>query len=203
MITTHLSAMHLQFMLKCWPVFVRQSPLLRGSDVLFYSTKTPPTAFRMLFRGAFSVKLYHNPGYQEGAIRAMTDLQAHPEWASSYDWVIRLNPDVIVKNDTWLRSQMSDPSVDGIFVDCLSRTCTTRCIENRIHTDFTVFRPRTVLNTWINITNAEDHATKLFHNVTQHGRDRWLQGTTQYKKCRVEHTDIIHAHTLPNVSDQA
>ena len=55
-------------------------------------------------------------------------------WFEGYDWVVRLNPDVLVRNDTFLLQAMGDDAVHGIFVDCLDRPCPTgrRC-EDSMH----------------------------------------------------------------------
>ena len=43
------------------------------------------------------------------------NLLSRDNGARRYDWVVRLNPDVMLVRDDWLLKTMSDPTVDGIF----------------------------------------------------------------------------------------
>jgi hypothetical protein len=193
-ITTHLSAQHVLFMRSVWPSVV--APLLFQCDVLFFTTSPSPPLFRDLFHGNFTTVTYNNTGYQSGAIQAMTYLQTHRDRMSGYDWVIRLNPDVIIKNSDWIETVMQDPDVDGIFVDCFSSGCQRSCTKGHIHTDLTIFRPRSLPHTLLNITHSETHATALFNSVVARGRDRWVPHTTQHGSCRVNSPDVVHDHSL-------
>jgi hypothetical protein len=76
------------------------------------------------------------------------------KWFDEYDWVIRLNPDVLILDDKWLLEIMRNSSIDGIFQDC------TVCL---LHTDFFAVRPRAVNSILVDKSkngNAELHATK-------------------------------------------
>jgi hypothetical protein len=142
---------------------------------------------------------YANPGYQEGANLAFVEGLANG-WFCNYEWVIRLNPDVIVRNDSWLLARMNESDVHGVFVDCYDRGCAQKCLSGLIHSDFFAFRPNRVdahvMKDLVHITNAEDKATAFFRAIVEHGTDRWVPGTHQGGSCRVRGTasPIIHDH---------
>ena len=122
-ITTNLSEGHSLYLQKCWPTLIAKSPLLSQAEFMFFVTEPKgQTANLTLIASAFagrrvSVRVVENPGYQEGAILALTDAADHG-WFENYDWVIRLNPDVPIRNDTFLQERINDVRTHGIFVDC-------------------------------------------------------------------------------------
>ena len=59
--------------------------------------------------------------------------------------MIRLNPDVLIRSSSWLLRQLSNPTVEGIFVHCGPGT-------HQLHTDFFAVRPRVLL--WNRTTNG-------------------------------------------------
>ena len=84
---------------------------------------------------------------QKGALTAMVDpwlanpsapeaswVIANTSWFDAYDWVIRLNPDVMIRDDQWLLQQMRNTSIQGIFVKWYNKH---RGIF--LHTDFQHF----------------------------------------------------------------
>lgn len=210
LITTQFSPSHQRFLQNCWPAALASSRLLREADVLVVSTGGRNSSFHEgLIREVFAeyVKTnitlvsYNNPGYQEGAILAFDEGLANG-WFNGYDWVVRLNPDVIIKNDSWLVTKMSERDVHGIFVDCKDTGCQQQCLAALIHTDFFAFRPNKVdaaaIKNHSNITNAEYKATAFFHQIVVHGADRWVPGTRQGSSCRVRGaaSPIIHDHSF-------
>jgi hypothetical protein len=60
-------------------------------------------------------------------------------WFDDYDWVIRINPDVLIRNLTWLLQQLQNPNVEGIFHDSTPRR------GHQLHTDFFAVRPKAVM----------------------------------------------------------
>ena len=125
-----------------------------------------------------------NPGYQEGANLAMSE-GAGRSLFSNYDWVIRLNPDVIILDSRWILKTMLTPDVDAIFVDCRDICRFGNCVNSsvKIHTDFFAIRPRVLRpnsfngSTFALFSNAEQTATYEFRDILQSGRHRWLPGT--------------------------
>ena len=57
LITTHLSKIHLDIMEHCWPHILKNVSLIRTSDIVVYTDKTPPDSFTTLFPNA-TVKIH-------------------------------------------------------------------------------------------------------------------------------------------------
>ena len=99
---------------------------------------------------------------------------------------------------------MQDPSVDGIFVDCVDRGYYKKCTLSEVHTYFFAFRPKAVdpavMTRPSAIKHAEFKATAFFRQITERGRDRWVPGTGQGGVCRVrgEFSPVIHDHACVN-----
>mmetsp|Transcript_21174 Transcript_21174/g.20339 ORF Transcript_21174/g.20339 Transcript_21174/m.20339 type:complete len:207 (+) Transcript_21174:2-622(+) len=156
---------------------------------------------------------------QRGANVPM-ELAFQEGWFTGYDWVIRINPDVLIRNSTWLLDAMMQTtetedkttnslqrqrSIDGIFVEC--------CQPSKLHTDFFAFRPnfdsvrRTTNATTANRNlpfselvngNHELTATAYFQPILDSGRYALLpDAATSYRWCRVrgERSSVIHDHT--------
>lgn len=142
---------------------------------------------RQAFSHSQSVNIHRhptNPGLQAGAVLAMTEA-FDKGWFQDYDWVIRLNPDVIVRDDSKLLAYMNvqsnttattsatttatssnSSSVQGIFVDCHARVKKLGGVQDgeshrtdfqKIHTDFFAFRPMAFLRE--SSTSAADTAS--------------------------------------------
>ena len=197
-VTTHLSKRHLSFFAKCWPAIVSQR-LFQESDVRIFATDTADWMYD-LFDGNVVVSTYDNPGYHSGANIAMREM-VNNRWYEGYEWVIRVNPDVIIRNDTWIMQTMQDEGVDGIFVDCQDTGCnTSHCIHNQMHTDFFAIRSSTLSR--MSFQNLEHRAERYFtinaHFIVDRGRDAWLPGTGPHKgQCRVtgKNSPVIHDHS--------
>jgi hypothetical protein len=69
---------------------------------------------------------------QFGAKLAMVDPYIN-HWFDDYDWIIRLNPDVLIRKDHWLLAQMNQDHVQAILY---------RYGSAAFHSDFYAFRPR-------------------------------------------------------------
>ena len=132
---------------------------------------------------------------QNGAIQAMQDpFQEENNWFAGYDWVIRMNPDVLIRRDEWLRATMMNETIDAILIDLT---------PVGVHTDFTVFRPSAVNKTRLlhtRSTNAENHMLGGVEHLVQSGRIAWLPHATQIPRFsgRVvgPQSDVIHHHSL-------
>jgi len=199
-ITTHFSNLHIDFFRECWPSSIAKSILLQTADVAVFSTG--PTNFSLL-QATFptqNVSVYErsNPGYQSGAMLALQEA-ARNKWFDGYDWVIRLNPDVIIRNDTWIWATMRDTNIDAIFVNC--RGINQETLPFKIHTDFFAIRPARLPNgTFLNyiFRNAEEQMTLDMQSILQSERYRWLAdgGPKRPGYCRVhrENSPVIHYH---------
>ena len=156
-VTTHLSTWHTDCM-QCWPAMLARSPTLRTADVLVYAGASTATdalraRWRDLLRGLPNPRgRIHfsdfNPGYQSGASYAM-HVALIGGWFDGYDWVVRLNPDVVVLDESLLVKLMRGGH-EGIFVNCghLAGAPENRavcdgpgCTRGIIHTDFFAVRP--------------------------------------------------------------
>ena len=162
---------HKQY-LPCWERAVQHLSLLQNADLILYtwgnisSSELAQFHFRNII-----VKNYINPGWQEGAIQAVQDgfgTKGYQEkWFDGYDWVIRLNPDVLIMDDKWLLETMGDASVDGIFGECMGR---------QLHTDFFAVRPQAMVHTIVDgcpPTSAEKHFQCAVQSILKSKRYAW------------------------------
>ena len=203
--TSHLSEKHLKFLNQCWPYASGYLPLLKNSHLILYTSAEPPqdALDRMQFKSV-TVRRYVDPPSsggnemkQMGAKRAMVDpFLKENRWFDGYDWVIRLNPDVLIRRDTWIRQTMMNTSVDGIFVDY------TKNSVKGIHSDFYAFRPSTANGTAL-IDNfhkrptAETHLYSGFSDSIIRKRVAWLPGVKIHREwARVlgKKSPVIHYH---------
>jgi hypothetical protein len=208
--TTHMSEQHRQFLLHCWPAAVQRLPLLRNADLLAYTSSSNKTDEALFYNLGFpnvTILHYQVYDYQEGAVVAMVDpfLPEHAHWFEPYDWIVRLNPDVLIRRDDWLRATMKDDSVDGIFV-----TVGKGRIGTKVHSDFYAFRPQAAqgerflqryeaMKEWKTL-NAEKHLSIGFQGLIQSERVRFLPNVELRNKFlfRVEgkDSDVLHTHEL-------
>lgn len=191
-ITSHLSSSHEEFLHRCWPYVLSNSKLVQMADVKVFLNgdvqhqSEDAEVFQYVFRGKrrqdkFSIHQVKNDGYQEGAISAMA--HAHKNgWFEGYDWVVRVNPDVIIRNDAWILETIKssdEKNVSGIFVEC-DWMCnqTTHCESNRyiIHSDFTAFKPSALSPTllWNESNHAETMNSIAFASTIAKGQDQWM-----------------------------
>jgi hypothetical protein len=63
-----------------------------------------------------TIRPYENLGFG-----AMVNTFDHV-WFDGYDWIVQLNPDVLINHDTWILEQMVHTCVDAIFYHCV-RPC--------------------------------------------------------------------------------
>jgi len=212
LITTHMSSQHYEYLKNCWPRLLATLPLFQRSDFAMYVTKNRTQEIDMDFinsvfaRHGIVTFIAHNPGKQAGAIAALTEGFKN-SWFAGYDWVIRVNPDVLIRNDSFILEQMRDPSVSGIFDDCLDVPCPAGngCVGRLIHTDFFAIRPCSISADALmqgartNATSAELMATEAFSSIIKCGADAWLPGTgPHHGECRVVgvSSPVIHDHSL-------
>ena len=63
--------------------------------------------------------------------------------SSAYEWIVRVNPDVLIRNTTTLQRYFHDPNVDAILHKCRQPSCEFPYLQ--LHTDILVFRPDATL----------------------------------------------------------
>ena len=220
LVTTHLSEDHLWTLQHCWPE-VSGLSLIRGADILLAVNIDADTRKRMqmilsvsddegikaklseMMHSALQgkaaqiwVEMMPNPGYQAGAMLAF-QVGTRCGWWNGYDWVVRVNPDVIIRNDKWLTGTMARSDVDAIVVDCSKGTHA----PPNFHTDFSVFRPQAVhLDAFLRVSdNSEHHYTAGIQPIVNAGRHRELPGYDDPRwECRVrgQRSPVIHDHSF-------
>jgi len=124
-ITTHMSQQHKEHLKHCWPLALKNSHLLSSSDIKVFLTPNPTEVDEsiQLLENTFPNQnlSYHvstNEGYHEGAIAAMSE-GVKNGWFDNYDWIFRVNPDVIMQNDTWMIDTITnDKDASFIYIEC-------------------------------------------------------------------------------------
>lgn len=220
-VTTHMSNRHFWYLQTCWPEALRRSALLRGADVAVYATPQPEQRRQTVeaLDGAFpdqaltvhvrdeekvgsELVLKHN-----GAMSAMSYALERGLF-EGYDWIVRVNPDVLVRDDTFLVDTMlHDRTASAMLIDCMRNINDQRI---QIHTDFFMVRP-SVLNANRPINNPKKNAEMLF---TEHLRGdnsvlsnpkglRWIPGADHEGPCcragfgkPMNETPITHVHEV-------
>ena len=220
-ITTHMSDRHRSALEYVWPYAVNASNLLSQADVLLhYSTPTTSaeeqeeqlsphhlmkTAFGPSGNNVTILRSRQNPGYQEGAIQAILDALEN-DWFTPYDWIIRVNPDVIIRNDTWIIHQMLDTEnkVGAILVDCGDKYLNSA--KYSVHSDFSIFQPKYIqvpsspkeeIEEEKSIATAEKHFSKIIEEVWTTGRAAILpDNDPNHGICRVRghKSSVVHDH---------
>lgn len=223
-LTTHMSHQQTIFLRYCWPEALRRSKLLNSSDVLVYFNRDKFTSqhkedVRVLnaafHRQNLTVHLFQNsiakdgddrPVKQRGAMDALTAAVQH-RWFDDYDWIIRLNPDVIIRNDTWMMDIISneESAVSALLINCYGETKSEA--SPKVHTDFFVLRPKELsLDSFQVLTseNAEFAFTnEIAHVWEDEEKVRWIPGASPLTTaCRagngrpMNESDVIHYHMV-------
>lgn len=209
--TTHLSQEHVAFLQNCWPAAIDKLPLLRDAHlILFTSGNVTEKLLKPLHFQTITIKRYKEyvPPFQprfkkdrqkqSGAIKAMQQpfLNSNRDWFRGYDWVVRLNPDVLVRDDDWLRKTMLNKTVDAIVIEKWPKL---------VHTDFVAFRPHAVnktelLNRRATSGTAEMHMYRGVEHLIQQGRVARLPHAQRIPEtdARVvgKQSPVIHHHDL-------
>lgn len=183
--------------------------LLNTADVVVYlnpkeeERKEAMNILNNAFRDQnLTIHVRDNPGYQEGTMAALQDA-TQEGWFSGYDWVIRVNPDVIIRDDTFMVDVMeNDPNATGLLINC-RKTTNTRI--PKIHTDFFAIKPEVLpSDAFLNPTgrDAEDSFTNdIREAILNKGNQRWIPGAASPdtacragRKRKMEETPIVHFH---------
>lgn len=202
-----------RYLRACWPIALQRSPLLTNSDIIVYlsigENNTQHEDYSMLIlqqifaNQTLTVHVKVNPGYQEGALAAMKDAMDE-HWFKPYDWIIRLNPDVIIRNDTFLLQTMqTDCNASAIILDCDPEQPL-----KLINTDFFAIKPKALPDgAFQNVSlgenvYAESHFSHdLRSSIINKGNHRWLVNSQpNHHTCRAglgrdrKTADVIHHH---------
>jgi hypothetical protein len=203
--TTHLPEHHVVF-LPCWNDAIQRLDIFKNADGMIYTPIEPSKEQldQLPFRTTTIKKVATNIGYQEGAVQAMVDpFVDEVSWFDGYDWVIKLNPDVLVREDTWLIQTMLDSSIDVIVHECLSHN--KHSLNPTFHSDFIAFRPNAVDRERLLQTarsHAEHHITNTFRHLYDQKRFAYVEGGKNVMEgaCRIAglHSPVLHVHELAN-----
>jgi hypothetical protein len=205
--TTHLSESHLAFLHRCWPVATQRLTLFKHSDLILFTSSNSSRLDEWLEPLEFANKTVRHydvvkeDPYHGGAKLALVD-PFEKGYLDGYDWVIRLNPDVLIRNETWLLAALQNPDIDGIFV-----WCSPPPEDVKIHTDFMAFRPRAVVHDpeksprqyAREIERTEPHAETIMSSIIKSGRHARLPGGECYRRLRRvvgKESPVVHAHNL-------
>jgi len=208
-ITTHMSPSHIDYFTNCWEYMVATVPLFHNADFMIHTTENlDPVLLKRIFPSQKVTEMVMPKiAKQQGAIKALTDGFTN-KWFKDYNWLIRVNPDVLMTNDTWISTQMRNNQVDGVFVNCLADLCESNCVTSnqRAMTDFFAVRPSAIEETIHNPfeqSKAEHHFTATIQHILGTGRDRWmtkLLGADLKNQCRVRGptSPVQHVHGMEN-----
>ena len=196
-ITAACGACHLYDLETRWPSSMRAAPLLVHAEILTYAgCKKNHGASRWAHALALlpnkNVSLAwsnHNPSKQEGASLAIVTALENG-WFAGYDWIIRVNLDVVVKESAFLESKLLQANTSAVLAICAYNQF------NYVPTDFFASRPQEMAAVpWTTKGNAERAATAVFKPAIDEGR-----AVTFDKKngqtCRVRNMGIFHEHQL-------
>ena len=177
--------------------------IFKYADLMLYTT-TELTNEQLEFLPFqnITIKMYVNPGYQEGAVQAMIDpFLSNASWFDGYDWVIRINMDVLIRDDKWLMQTMLNTSIEMIVHDCDSRNKYTA--NAFLHTDFFAIRPNAIEHERFiggETGHAEGHFTTGVRPIFDEGRFAYVEGGKNAIDgyCRIEgvHSPVLHVHEL-------
>merc|ERR1712183_1004990 len=114
---------------------------------------------------------------------------------AGYDWVIRVNPDVVIWDEKPLLQLMQPVSTWAVFANCGNTKCRIRCSSGLIHTDFFAVRPEKVNAHAFEVAfdHAERQATWAFRNIVSRGADAWLVPNGNGFR-RIRRGGILHDH---------
>ena len=199
-VTTHMSELHRLFLKHCWAKAIQNSELLQKADVLIYSTNPIDQSDRILLENTFGKErlrirrmmkpILAIPGSrkakQEGAISAMTSASEHGDF-KGYEWVIRLNPDVIIQDDAWMLDVMKN-DIEAMLL--YSRCKSEEDMEDIINTDFFILRTGRLPTDIFLDNHGEDCAERIFTKqmgqIFQTGAHRHIPGVSDNTgTCRV------------------
>ena len=200
--TTALSEDHRSFF-NCWENAIQNFKFLRDADLVLHAPRPllPDDLAKFQHMRHITVRLSDTTGGKSaGAIKSFTEAFGskgfHQGWFKNYDWVIRLNPDVLFMDAPWILHAMQKASIDGIFQICLPGC--------RINSDFFAVRPKAVDFARVDKSirrNAEANTAWVFKNILAAGRYTWLEGGLQHGgACRISgrKSPVVHNHSLKN-----
>lgn len=199
-VTTYNSNEHWTFM-KCQVELYARMTELKEVDVLLNVGETDPPGNDDLSHEEWQslidawptrqrrkpVSYRYNPGKQAGAKKAMHDALSEG-WFNGYDWVIRINPDVIIYDERPLFSLLQEERNWAVVM---------KCGDSQTHTDFMAFRPehlaKDAFSNWTTFPpDAESQANTAFAPIYDTGNYAYLKPNAPQKGCHLQDGGIYH-----------
>jgi len=142
-----------------------------------------------------------NTGYQRGAIQGIIDL-VYYGWSTQYNWIIRINPDVMILDEIPLLNAMNRPGISLVLADCGAGHIYSKRL---IHSDFFAAKNFELTQKILHIrtprqVHAEKIITHIFSQSIKMGRAAWLASGNDGSGCRIRpfsfigNSGIQHAH---------
>ena len=193
-ITTHMSDQHLWYLNVCWPQVLMASPMLEKADKLVYLNTDAQNRERVIevseetFRYQnLTIEEGDNPGLQQGAMAALSEA-SRLHWFDRYDWVIRLNPDVIIRDSTYLMDAMeNDKHASALLINCVGDKNEDGTLKgfvgvtpingNLVHTDLFAIKPSAMPQDAFlkpSSSNAEQSFTDDLRSIIHNDEHRWI-----------------------------
>jgi len=208
-ITTHMSDPHKEMFKHCWPQALKNSQLLRNSDIMVYMTPKAEDVDESirLIKETFkkqNLKYYvaENKGYQQSAWMAIK-VGSEKGFFDRYEWVFRFNPDVMLQSDKWFLDTMkNDANASLLYVECWFKKCQPPKVCE-LHTDFFAFKPGALPKGQLE-THPHLFAEKSFTiqmrplikaNQHRHVPDAYPK---RNRTCRIDgnlHGPVVHYHS--------
>jgi len=211
-ITTHMSSQHKDYFKHCWPKALQNSQLLNSSDVRVYITGSEDfdifgdiKMLRQIFKNQnLEYNIHPNPGLVEGAMSALS-MATKSGWFDEYDWVFRMNPDVIIQDDKWMLDTITnDTEAALLYTECKPQRPPMFKNVNTIMTDFFALKPSALprghLGSPLFIRNAEAYFTRQMQCIVEEGRHRHVPNAFPLimNACRVNgnagDSPVVHFH---------
>ncbi len=110
-----------------------------------------------------------------------------------YDWVIRLNPDVFIYDDSYLSIFFRSPHLSSVLGNCGGDTRFPK-----VMTDFLAFRPgslpKDAFADWTKRANAEFQASAAMKSIIEQQKSPWLLPKQLSISCRTQANGVWHHH---------
>jgi len=207
---THGSEEHRAAM-ECQARLLAKTFKMARADVLVYIGSDDQTlnrtrwhqTMRRFPNPVYRLRFGDNPGKQAGAKKAAHMLFSRG-WASGYDWVVRLNPDVFVHNESLLFGPMADEGTWAVLGFC----CFPVGVKKDgcgVNTDIFAVRPSRISNDSFALDPtrgarvAEVQAGHVFGPLISNNRVRWLPNDAGVCHLQTQGAGIFHG--LHNAKD--
>jgi hypothetical protein len=197
-VTTYPSDEHVSFM-KCQAELLARTQMLKEAHVLLHvglsSQRHRPFLSHEAWRKLLDawpmhkkmVRFSTNPGKQQGAKRALHEALTFG-WFRDYDWVVRINPDVIIYDERPLFSLMQRSENWAVVA---------KCGVTQTNSDFFAIRPEHVpidaFSEWnLSTPDAEGLTDQAFRHIYDAGAYAFLKRRAHQDGCHLQDGGVYH-----------